>query len=114
MSFSSRFSNGWTIVGNSFKVLKQKKQLIVFPVLSGLSILLIVGSFAVAFFSKADWQGQQAVSGFGSVQTIAVVIMYYILNYFIIVFFNTALVHCVGLYFKGEEVTVRKGLQFSL
>jgi len=30
------------------------------------------------------------------------------------VFFNTALVHCTHLYFQGEEVTIRKGLQFSL
>jgi hypothetical protein len=39
---------------------------------------------------------------------------YYVVNYFIIVFFNTALVHCTHLYFKGEEVTIRKGLQFSM
>jgi hypothetical protein len=30
------------------------------------------------------------------------------------VFFNTALVHCSRLYFHGEEVTIEKGLRFSM
>src|SRR6185369_17256862 len=38
---------------------------------------------------------------------------YYLINYFIVVFFNTALTHCTRLYFKGEEVTIEKGIRFS-
>jgi hypothetical protein len=37
-----------------------------------------------------------------------------VINYFIIVFFNTALVHCTHLYFKGEEPTIGQGLRFAL
>lgn len=29
-------------------------------------------------------------------------------------FFNVALMHCTKLYFSGEEVTLQKGLQFSI
>src|SRR6185437_7488478 len=44
----------------------------------------------------------------------AILFAFYIINYFVIVFFNMALVHCTSLYFKGEEVTVRKGIDFSM
>jgi hypothetical protein len=44
----------------------------------------------------------------------ALIFLFYIVNYFVVVFFNMALVHCTHLYFKGEEVTIRKGLQFSM
>jgi hypothetical protein len=35
-------------------------------------------------------------------------------NYFIVVFFNMALIHCSKLYFEGEEVTVNAGIRFSM
>ena len=50
----------------------------------------------------------------GTVTSYLIVILFYVVNYFVVVFFNMALIHCTRLYFKGEEVTVRKGLEFSL
>jgi len=44
----------------------------------------------------------------------AVLFAFYVINYFIVIFFNIGLIHCTHLYFKGEQVSVRKGLQFSL
>ena len=44
----------------------------------------------------------------------AIIFFFYIVNYFVIIFFNMALVHCTSLYFKGEEVTVQKGIDFSM
>jgi hypothetical protein len=44
----------------------------------------------------------------------AIMFGFYFVNYFIVVFFNMALIHCSKLYFEGEEVTVSKGLQFSV
>ena len=34
MAFTTKFSNGWTIASNSFKVLRENRQLIIFPILS--------------------------------------------------------------------------------
>jgi hypothetical protein len=113
MGFSERLSNGWTIAMNSMKVLKENKQLIIFPILSGVSIILILGSFGTAVLASAGWD----VHEIGTISTAgnyALIFAFYIVNYFIVVFFNTALVHCSSLYFKGEEVTVNKGLQFSM
>ena len=113
MNFLTRLSNGWQIALNSFTVLKENRQLILFPILSGISMILVISSFVVALVASGRWDAD-TIKEYGTVTNYLIVFFYYVINYFIIVFFNTALVHCTHLYFMGEEVTIRKGLQFSL
>ena len=113
MDFFSRLSNGWKISMNSFKVLRANKQLIIFPILSGISLLLILGSFATVILAAAGWDTEQ-ITYPEETTGVLYLFLYYLVNYFVMVFFNTALVHCTGLYFRGEEVTIEKGLRFSL
>jgi hypothetical protein len=113
MGFFEKLSNGWNISMNSFKVLKENKQLIIFPILSGISLMLILGSFITVLLASAGWDidGMDQPS---KTTNLIFIFLYYLVNYFVVVFFNTALVHCTRLYFHGEEVTIRKGLKFSL
>jgi len=113
MNFFTRLSNGWDITMNSFKVLKENKQLIIFPILSGISMILILGSFGTALFAASGWDLENLNSD-NAIVTYSLVFLFYLVNYFVVVFFNMALIHCTRLYFKGEEVTVKKGLQFSI
>jgi hypothetical protein len=106
-------SNGWKISMDSFAVLKENRQLILFPILSGLSMMLIIGSFLVVLFASAGWD-VDGIRDQGTTANYVLLFVYYLVNYFIVVFFNTALVHCTHLYFKGEEPTIKAGLQFSL
>jgi len=100
---------------NSFAVLKENRQLILFPILSGISMLLVISSFVVAALAAAGWDTESfRETDPHNVLNYVFVFLYYLVNYFIIVFFNTALVHCTHLYFMGQEVTIKKGLQFSL
>jgi hypothetical protein len=113
MGLMTRLSNGWTIAMNSFKVLRENKQLIIFPVLSGISLILIMASFFTAVLGFSGWDINNIKEN-DRVVSYAILLVYYIANYFIVVFFNMALIHCTSLYFKGEEVTVRKGIDFSM
>jgi hypothetical protein len=108
----NRIQNGWKITINSFKILKENQQLIIFPILSGLSIIFIMASFFTAVFAATGWR--YISIGDDKTTRYLVLFLFYVVNYFIIVFFNMALIHCTHLYFKGEEVTIKKGLQFSL
>lgn len=115
MNFFTRLSNGWNLAMNSFTVLKENRQLIIFPILSGISMLLVIGSFLAAIFAAAGWDVDSLRdTDTHNVLNYVILFAYYLVNYFVIVFFNMALVHCTHLYFMGEEVTVRKGLQFSV
>lgn len=109
----SRIENGWKITVNSFKILRANQQLIIFPILSGISIILIMASFFTAVFAAYGWQFPQVDVSNKGIQYL-IIFAFYVVNYFVVVFFNTALIHCTHLYFKGEEVTVKKGLQFSI
>ena len=113
MSFFDRLSNDWTLAINSFKVLKENKQLIVFRFLSGISLVLIMGSFVLAFLGVNGWSFDN-IEDPGSVGTYLIMFAFYVVNYFVVVFFNMALIHCTRLYFRGEEVSINAGLRFSL
>ena len=113
MNIFDRFSNGWTIAQNSFAVLKENRSLIVFPILSGISMMIVIATFITAMLAANDWN-TQLLDDQSRVAQYGILFIYYLINYTVIVFFNTALVHCTHLYFNGEEPTIRKGLQFSL
>ena len=113
MNFFDRLSNGWKISLNCFSLLKENKQLIIFPILSGVSMILIMGSLIVGILAAAGWDTGN-LSETSNTANYLVLFAFYVVNYFIVVFFNMALIHCTHLYFMGEEPTVRKGIQFSL
>lgn len=112
MDFFTRLSNGWKLSMNSFRVLRENKQLILFPILSGVALILIMASFLLPVWGIAGWDVDN-ISEPDPLTTYLLVFIYYVVNYFVVVFFNMALVHCTRLYFRGEEVTIGKGLQFA-
>lgn len=115
-SFFDRLSTGWTAAGACVDVLRRDKKLIVFPLLSGLSCLLVLASFAIplaiakpAFLTAFLDEGadvHQVPAWFW-----AVLFVFYFINYFVIYFFNSALVYCALSHFRGEPVTAGEGLQ---
>jgi hypothetical protein len=115
MNVATRLSNGWNISLNSFAVLKENRQLILFPILSGISMILVIGSFITIYLASAGWDLEAVrYQQQGTVANYFFLFLYYVVNYFVIVFFNTALVHCTHLYFMGEKPTIRQGLMFSV
>jgi hypothetical protein len=113
MNIFEKLSNGWKLSMNSLKVLKENKQLILFPVLSGISMILIIGSFIVAMLATAGWQ-PDGIRESGTLFNYGFGFLFYLINYFVVVFFNTALIQCTRDYFNGEKPSVKKGLQFSM
>jgi hypothetical protein len=118
MSFFTRLSNGWELTKNSFKVLRENKELIIFPILSGVSLILITGSFIVAFMASVGWDVDSVGASEGDngnmIAYTGITFLFYLVNYFVVIFFNMALIHCTRMYFHGEPVSIRKGLQFSV
>lgn len=113
MNFFDRLSSGWTISMNSFSILKKNKQLIIFPILSGASLLLMMGIFILGILAAAGWDVEY-INTDNQVLNYAILFGFYFINYFIVVFFNMALIHCSKLYFAGEEVSVSAGIKFSM
>ncbi len=112
MSLASRFSNGWEMGMTSLRILQSNPKLLLFPVFSSLSLLMVCGTFlgGIAIASGLDFSGwTQDASGLQYLLLFG----FYLVNYFVIVFFNVGLVYCAKRIFEGHEVTLTEGLNFS-
>jgi hypothetical protein len=112
---------GWELMQQSWSVLKQDKELLVFPILSGIACLLVSATFVAPFLLVPQFAGPMLgalddKAADPGVQLVAqaawllLTFLFYFVNYFVIVFFNTALVSCAIIRFKGGDPTVRDGL----
>ena len=108
-----KFSNSWALFKASLEVLRQDRELLWFPVLSSLAALVVVASFVVpAIFWGVSvpepQQGEQLPLGF-----YLGVLAFYIVLYFVIFFFNTALVGAAMIRLDGGDPTVSDGLRIA-
>jgi hypothetical protein len=106
-------SRSFDLARSSWAVLRRDKQLVLFPVISGLGCLLVLASFAVPLAVVAMRGGFDEVQADGHVPvwTYAVAFAFYFCNYFVIVFCNAALVSCALVRFSGETPTVGDGFR---
>ncbi len=105
-----RISRGWRLSMMAFNVLRTDKKLLVFPLLSGLCCLVVLASFAAPLVASERFRtlvhnGQDM----DNPTWYALLFAFYLVNYFVIVFFNAALVTCALMRFNGEEPTIGAG-----
>ncbi len=104
-----KFSNTWSLMAASWDLLKKDKEILVFPLISGICCLVVLGSFAIPIIATGihspDAAAPSAPVGYG------MLFLFYFCNYFIITFFNTAIVACAAHRMNGNDPTVSYGMQ---
>ena len=103
-----RIRSGWALAKQSFRVLMLNKRLLVFPLLSGLATVLVLATFVAGAWASGIARHDEAV---GDVTVWILLFGWYFANYFVIVFFNAALVSCAMTAFRGGEATLGGGLR---
>ncbi len=113
----------------SARVLRRHKALLVFPLMSGACMLLLQVSFLIPIMQHVQFHSQAAVTQTyqnGIVQmngNIAqqdaglhylYLFLFYYCSYFIMTFFNTALISCALHYLRGEDATFKDGLHQAM
>ncbi len=104
-------SRSWTLVKASAEVLKSDRELLVFPLVSGLATLLVAATFALPLFglglvesaSKGAFGPLHVLLGFA----------FYVCQYTVIFFFNTALVGAAMIRLDGGDPTLGDGLRIA-
>ncbi|MBN2023456.1 MAG: hypothetical protein JW809_11770 [Pirellulales bacterium] len=109
------FGRSWQFATTSYKVLWNNKQLIVFPLLSTAAAAVVVASFLVPLWATGElgqWldNAQQQGGAPADVGMYITLFCFYFCNYFVIVFFNSALIACVMQVLNGEQPTIQSGL----
>ncbi len=111
-----RIARSWELVKQSFAILKSDKELMLLPIASAISCVVvsvvILAGGALAFLpeiktslaTNARWQPNDPVMWVG-------LFVFYLANYFVIVFFNVALVSAASSRLAGGQATIHDGLQ---
>jgi len=105
------FSNSWTLVKASANVLKLDKELLVFPLMSGIATILVTASFVAPLVISGGWRlfedGNATYLGYVGA------FLFYLVQYAVIFFFNSALVGAALIRLAGGDPTVGDGLAIA-
>ena len=104
-----KFSRSWMLVKQSFAVLAADKRLVLFPVMSALAAIAVSLSFAIPLFTSGAATSIQ--NGQGTAAQYVVLFLFYFANYFVVVYFNCALVACASICLSGGHATLTDGLR---
>jgi hypothetical protein len=92
-------------------VLLEDKSLLVFPLLSSIALVLVIGTFAVPLIPAFSLLSHRGAAHSLSALTYAALFVFYWLQFSVIIFFNTALVEVALQRFDGEQVGIADGLR---
>lgn len=110
----ARIGHTWEIMGSCWFVLKQDRELLVFTALSGVCSLLVAATFIAPLIFYG--QGAALMQG-GSFSTeagfYAWLLLFYFCNYFVITFFNAAVVGCAILRLGNNNPTLADGFHIA-
>lgn len=112
---AGKFARSWALMKASAAVLRSDKSLLVFPLLSGLCTLLVAASFLVPVGMAMVGQ-QQAGEQIGrhmSAGTYLLMFCFYLVQYFVIIFFQTALTGVALMHLRGEPASVGAGFALA-
>ncbi len=107
-----RMANGWELTKESLNVLRLDKELLLFPLISGVACLMVLATFAIPLWQTGYLEAAQAdvEQAQNNPLTYVVLFAYYFVNYFVVIFFNSALVACAIIRLKGGNPTLSDGL----
>jgi hypothetical protein len=101
----------WRLYAESFAVLSQDGEILLFPVLSGVCAILLAAGFFVPLYR--DGTLLCIGRGHGTWTMYATIFAWYYLNHFLIVFFNSALIACASIRLSGGDPTVADGFRVA-
>ncbi|MCK4451391.1 MAG: hypothetical protein KAX26_12450 [Anaerolineae bacterium] len=108
----TKIQNSWTLIKASAAVLRADKELVVFPIVSAISVLVVTVSFALpmilAGFLDALLEGHAQIFGF------VMGFLFYVVQYTVIIFANSALVGAAMIRLRGGDPTVGDGFRVAM
>lgn len=108
----NRIKRSWKLAQASLEVLKQDKELLIFPLVSGIVMIFVTLTFLIPTLvgNIFDRLINTGVPVFGYV----VLFLFYLVQYFVVYFNSTALVGAAMIRLRGGDPTVKDGFQIAL
>jgi len=102
----------WNLTKESWQVLVKDKELMIFPILSAIVTLIVIASFVapVSLFWGALEKNFSFDETTRNVVGAIILFCFYFITYFVIIFFNVAILECVSMRFGGGDPKFKDGL----
>jgi Family of unknown function (DUF6159) len=114
-----KFSRSWELAKQSFAIIRSDKQLMLFPVFSAVACLIVTAIIATGgtlmmmpAIASAAASGERFIPNQSPVFLLGMFALY-VANYFVMVFFNVALVGVANSRLMGGTWTFRDGLELA-
>ena len=100
-----RIGSSWELLKNCLTVIRKDKELLMFPILSGILMILIGLLFVGSIF----------FAGFAENSPLIIVLLFimYLVLYFIGIYFNTAIIGCATIRLEGGNPTIKDGFRIA-
>ncbi|MCB8933367.1 MAG: DUF6159 family protein [Fimbriimonadaceae bacterium] len=105
-----RLERSWSLAKQSWAVLRGNPKLAVFPVVSSVAILLVTASFFIPLVAAVGLKNLEQPPAYAYAVTFA----YYLVSYFVVVFFNAALIHCANEALEGRSAEFGDGIHAAM
>jgi hypothetical protein len=110
----STIQRSYTIFRQSLSVLRQDKEILIFPLLSGIFTIvamsgLIFGGVVTGFFERLSASGDRSLQA--NLLGYAALFVWYFVSWFIVLFFNVGVVACARIRLEGGDPTVADGFR---
>lgn len=110
----STIQRSFTIFKQSLSVLRQDKEILVFPLLSGIFTIIamagmVFGGVATGFFERIVQAGDRSLEA--NLLAYAALFVWYFVSWFIVLFFNVGVVACARIRLEGGDPTVADGFR---
>ncbi len=106
-----RLANSWELVQSSAKVLVADKELLLFPIISSIGVIIVSAVFIVPsiFASLFDSLFSEELRLVGFI----VLFLFYVVQYTVIFYMNTALVGAALIRLRGGDPTLKDGFRIA-
>jgi hypothetical protein len=109
-----RLSRSWELVQASWGVLREDKELLLFPLISSIAMLAVVACFALPVIGIYGLDGLgRAFDGRTTLAQYTAAFLFYVVQYFVIFYFNAALVGAAMIRLDGGDPTLGDGLSIA-
>ena len=109
-----RFENSWNLVKASWAVLRADKELLIFPIISLVAVSLVTLTFLVPSFFVVRFQRRHRNhSAWSNPLFLVFLLAFYLAQYTVIFFCNTALVGAAMIRLDGGDPSVSDGFRIA-
>ena len=108
----SSIGRSWELAKGSFRVLRSDKELLIFPFLSFIALVIVTLSFAYPFILVGGISS--AENGETNIASYVIAFIFYVVSYTVTFFFQTALVGAAMIRLDGGDPTIGDGLRIAL